>query len=252
MTKGFYNLTSGILSQTRRLDVVGNNMTNVTTPGYKKETYTDTTFEQVLISRVGNSDKSQSEVIGSQSYMLASDELYYDLSESGLDITGLNLDFAIMGEGFFAVQTQDGVQYTRGGSFQLDEEGYLYAPAYGRVLGTNSQPIQLDTDMINADMQGRIFDEETGALIGQIGLFTFNDESLLAKTQLGLFDIGDQAATPADTQQIMWKAVENSNVDLAGEMSNMLTAQRALQSASQILKIYDEVLNKAVNDIGRI
>ncbi len=252
MTKGFYNLTSGILSQTRRLDVVGNNMTNVTTPGYKKETYTDTTFEEVLISRVGNSDKSDSEVIGSQSYMLASDELYYDLTESGLDITGLNLDFAIMGEGFFGIQTQNGVQYTRGGSFQLDEEGYLYAPTYGRVLGTNGQPIQLNSDIIDADMQGRLFDSETGNLIGQIGLFTFEDESLLAKTELGLFDVGGQVATPAQTQQVMWKAVENSNVDLASEMSNMLTAQRALQSAAQVLKMYDEVLTKSVNDIARI
>ena len=45
MTKGFYNLTSGILSQSRRLDTVGNNMTNITTPGYKQEIYTDTTFD---------------------------------------------------------------------------------------------------------------------------------------------------------------------------------------------------------------
>ena len=51
MTKGFYNLTSGILSQTRRLDVIGNNMTNLSTPGYKAETYTDRTFEEVLISQ---------------------------------------------------------------------------------------------------------------------------------------------------------------------------------------------------------
>lgn len=58
MTKGFYNLTSGMLSQSRRLDVVSNNMTNLTTPGYKAEQYTDSTFQEVLISRIGNKNKA--------------------------------------------------------------------------------------------------------------------------------------------------------------------------------------------------
>ena len=64
MTKGFYNLTSGVLSQGRRLDVIANNMTNLATAGYKAETYTDRTFQEVLISRVGNKDKSGATVIG--------------------------------------------------------------------------------------------------------------------------------------------------------------------------------------------
>lgn len=81
MTKGFYNLTSGILSQTRRLDVIGNNMTNLSTPGYKAETYTDRTFEEVLISRVGNKDKSGAAVIGTESYILAPDQLYVNQTQ---------------------------------------------------------------------------------------------------------------------------------------------------------------------------
>ena len=64
MTKGFYNLTSGMLSQSRRLDVVSNNMTNLTTPGYKAEQYTDSTFQEVLISRIGNKNKSGAQEIG--------------------------------------------------------------------------------------------------------------------------------------------------------------------------------------------
>ena len=64
MTKGFYNLTSGILSQSSRLDTVANNMTNLSTSGYKAEQYTDSTFQEVLISRVGNKDKSSPTVIG--------------------------------------------------------------------------------------------------------------------------------------------------------------------------------------------
>lgn len=70
MTKGFYNLTSGMLSQSRRLDVVSNNMTNLATPGYKSELYTDSTFQEVMMSLVGNKEKSGAQEIGTESYIL--------------------------------------------------------------------------------------------------------------------------------------------------------------------------------------
>ena len=101
MTKGFYNLTSGMLSQSRRLDVVSNNMTNLTTPGYKAEQYTDSTFQEVLISRIGNKNKSGAQEIGEESYILAPSQLYINFAQGTPEETGLNLDFAIQGEGFF-------------------------------------------------------------------------------------------------------------------------------------------------------
>ena len=104
MTKGFYNLTSGMLSQSRRLDVVSNNMTNLATPGYKSELYTDSTFEEVMMSLVGNKEKSGAQEIGTESYILAPSELYVDYAQGVLEETGLVLDFAIEGDGFFAVQ----------------------------------------------------------------------------------------------------------------------------------------------------
>ena len=119
MTKGFYNLTSGILSQSRRLDTVANNMTNLSTSGYKAEQYTDSTFQEVLISRVGNKDKSSPTVIGEESYILAPSQLYVDYSQGSLEETGLTLDFAIEGDGFFAIQTAQGVEYTRSGGLSL-------------------------------------------------------------------------------------------------------------------------------------
>ena len=114
MTKGFYNLTSGMLSQSRRLDVVSNNMTNLTTPGYKAEQYTDSTFQEVLISRIGNKNKSGAQEIGEESYILAPSQLYINFAQGTPEETGLNLDFAIQGEGFFAIQTENGTEYTPG------------------------------------------------------------------------------------------------------------------------------------------
>ena len=71
MFKGFYNLTSGMLSQGRRLDVVSNNMTNISTAGYKADRYTDSTVQDVLMSRVGNKNKAVSTEMGMESYILA-------------------------------------------------------------------------------------------------------------------------------------------------------------------------------------
>ena len=251
MTKGFYNLTSGMLSQTRRLNVVGNNMTNLSTPGYKAEFYTDTTFDQVLISRVGNKEKSGAEVIGEESYILAPDEFYVDYSQGAVEETGLNLDFAIQGEGFFAIQTADGVEYTRGGSFSLDAEGCLYLPDHGRVLGQDGQPLRLTTDNISADAQGRLTTAE-GEYLGQLRVFVFPDNSQLVKNESGLFGANGQNAAAAAQPAVLWKWVEGSNVDMIREMSLMMTSQRALQSAAQVLKLYDGLLTKATGELGRM
>lgn len=250
MTRGFYNLTSGILSQGRRLDVVANNMTNISTPGYKQETYTDTTFEEVLLSRVGNKDKSGAVEIGEGSYILAPSQLYVDYQQGSLEETGLNLDFAIQGDGFFAIQTDNGTEYTRNGSFSLDGEGYLYLPGHGRVLDMNGQAIQLATDQIRADGYGRIFDQD-GGYYGQIGVYTFPDNGQLTINDSGLFGANGQAPAAAETQ-VVWRSVENANVDMIQEMSRMMSAQRALQSAAQVLKLYDGVLTKATTEIGRM
>ncbi|MGI5962451.1 MAG: flagellar hook-basal body protein [Lawsonibacter sp.] len=251
MTKGFYNLTSGMLSQSRRLDVVANNMTNVTTPGYKQERYTDTTFDEVLISRVGNKEKQGSTPVGQGSYILAPSQLYVDYDQGAIEETGLNLDFAIQGEGFFAVETANGVEYTRNGSFSLDAEGYLCLPGHGRVLGADGALLALGSDQIQADDYGRIYAQEGGGLFGQIGVYTFGDNEQLTKGESGLFDANGQVPQAVEAK-VTWRSVENSNVDMLQEMSQMMTAQRALQSAAQVLKLYDGVLTKATTEIGRL
>ena len=157
MMKGFYNLTSGMASQQNRLNVVANNMTNISTAGYKAEHYTDRTFDEVMVSRIGNIDKSHYQTMETyQSHILAPDHLYTDFIQGSLEETNLPLDFAIQGEGFFAIQTVDGVAYTRAGSFTLDNEGYLCLSELGRVLDREGNPIQLPTDKLDVDAQGNL------------------------------------------------------------------------------------------------
>ncbi len=249
MFKGFYNLTSGMLSQNRRLDVISNNMTNISTAGYKADRYVDSTFDEYMISRIGNKDKTDPAALGGACYILAPSQLYTNYEQGYLEPTGLPFDFAIQGDGFFAVQGSDGVAYTRNGSFSLDNEGYLYLPGEGRVLGADRQPIRLGTDQIVADANGNIYAEDHSVLHGQLGVFSFADNNQLSRNERGLF-VGGQAQ--ASNATIQWQHVERSNVDLVQEMVGMISTQRALQSAAQLSKMYDQLMSKASNDLGRL
>ena len=250
MIKGFYNLTSGMLSQVRRLDVVANNMTNISTAGYKAEHYTDRTFDEVMVTRIGNKIKTPYETLETyQSHILAPDELYTDFSQSSFEETNLPLDFAIQGEGFFAIETVDGVAYTRAGSFTLDNEGYLCLSELGRVLDREGNPIQLPTDKLEVDKQGNI-SSKTGDYLASLGVYMFEDNNALERTPYGLFT-GDGAQLNEEAV-IHHKWVERSNVNMVKEMVSMMSTQRALQSAAQMSKIYDQVITRIVSEIGRL
>lgn len=250
MMKGFYNLTSGMLSQGRRMDVVANNMTNISTAGYKAEHYTDRTFDEVMAVRIGNKDKSvYQELPTYQAHILAPDHLYTNFIQGSFEETNLPLDFAIEGDGFFAIQTVDGIAYTRAGSFTLDNEGYLCLSELGYVLDREGNPIQLPTDKLDSDAQGNL-STTNGEYLGTLGVYRFEDNGELERTPYGLF-VGEGAQVTEEIK-IHHKWVERSNVDLVKEMVNMMSTQRALQSAAQMSKIYDQVITRAVNDIGRL
>lgn len=252
MFKGFYDLTSGMLSQTRNLDVISNNMGNVSTPGYKRDTYLDTTFRELMFSRVGNRDKSAADPIGPQTMALLPSMIHTDFEQGPIEETGQVLDFAIQGTGFFQVQGEGQNYLTRNGSFIIDNDGYLTLPSHGRVLGANGQPILLGTDNITADAEGNLYRAD-GTLAGRIGVFDVaggDYQNALQQQGEGVYVA--QGQVQAVNTPMVWKSLERSNVDMVQEMTRMMTSQRALQSASQLLKIYDQVMSKAVTDVGRV
>ena len=249
MFKGFYNLTSGMLTQQRHLNVVGNNMVNVSTAGFKESRYTATTFDDVMYARVGNTEKIYTE-IGRQSYIRANSAVYTNFDQGIPEPTNIPLDFAIMGDGFFAIQGDDGaISYTRAGSFSLDEEGFLRFPGVGFVLDPQGQTIQIRTDKITADERGNIYDEYEN-LLGQVGVYAFEDNGQLVHNENGFFT-GD-GAQAMENPQLLWKYVERSNVELIRQMTDMITCQRALQSCASVTKMYDEVMSHSASDIGRM
>jgi len=250
MFKGFYNLTSAMLTQQRNLNVVGNNLVNISTAGFKEERYTATTFDEVMLSRVGNKQKVYTE-IGPSSYIRANSAMYINYEQGISEPTNIPLDFAIMGDGFFAVRREGGeIAYTRAGCFSLDEEGYLCCPGQGRVLDSNRREIRLYTDKITADGRGALYNEN-GGYLGRLGVFTFQDNAELTRDDQGMFTGGGQAQAE-NNPEILWKYVERSNVDMVRQMTEMLTCQRALQSAATTSKMYDTVMNRAANEVGRL
>lgn len=261
MYQGFYNLTSGMLTQNRNLNVISNNMVNVQTPGYKSDKMVTSTFQEEMLYRTGRHSKENPTPLAVTSKIRTATQTYINYEQGSFDQTDGIYDFALSGNGFFAVQGQNGVVYTRNGSFGVDAEGFLALNNVGRILGTDGQPIEVDNENFTVDSQGLIsvqepIDEETGETelrqIGALQVVDFADYRQLHKEDYGVFSTNQapQQLEGGETA-VLWKAVEKSNVDIVDEMTSMMSTQRALQSAAQVLKMYDQIMSKAVNDVGK-
>lgn len=240
MFQGFYDLTSNMITQNRNMNVISNNMTNVSTPGYKSDTVVQSTFRDEMIYRF---DKYGRTPVGVSSRVDTAAERVTDHSEGAMKETGRNLDLALAGNGFFVIQTQNGNVYTRNGSFNIDDQGYLRLDGVGRVMGTNG-PIRLNTDDVVVDGQGNIRSNENGQYFGRLRLVDFANYGQLTKITGGVFRANGQ---PQNADAVVrQKFVEDSNVSMIDEMTAMMTGQRALQSSAQVLKMYDQLIAKAV------
>ena len=246
MFKGFYMAASGMLTQSRVLNTISNNMANASTPGYKGDTLATTTFGDILINRTGNKDKSVYTPLNNSSMIKTADELVTNYKEGALEFTDRKLDFAISGNGFFQIQTANGEnKYTRNGSLNIDGDGYLCLQHIGRVMGENG-PIQLGTDKINVNEEGNITHSETGESLGKIRLVNFTDYTQVQKVDEGMFETRNPLNTVAMEGRLKQGALERSNVQAMDEMMAMMASQRAFQSAGQIVKEYDQLMGKAV------
>jgi flagellar basal-body rod protein FlgG len=251
MFKGFYNLTSAMFTHQEDLNVISNNIVNISTPGYKQDRYTASTFDEVLFNRIGNKYED-SQVVGGISYIRATDQVYTDYTQGTLEPTDIALDFALSGDGFFAVQQTDGtIEYTRMGDFSLDDDGYLCLPGYGQVLDPNGNPIMLGTDKIYGDSQGNIYYEGDNSLLGQIGVYRFEDNGTLVHNGMGMFS-GEGAEATDEGYTMYNRYLERSNTDMVKQMTEVITYERALQSAAQVSKMYDDLMTKASTEIGRM
>ncbi|MGB3940688.1 MAG: flagellar basal-body rod protein FlgF [Candidatus Manganitrophaceae bacterium] len=244
-----YPVLSGALAQEKRLEIVANNLANVNTTGFKRD---DPLFEGIsLPPGVG---KNGGILPGPTFEMLST--VFTDFSPGPIQMTGEPLDLAIEGEGFFQIQTRQGVRYGRGGSFTLNSQGQIVTGDGFPLLGSGG-PITLPPGKVEIDRTGRISvrGTEVGARpteIDTLTVYRFSDPSRLKKIGQTLFEAGSEGAAPLPEARVLQGGLEGSNVNPVQEMVSMIAVMRLYESAQKAIQTADETAAKAANDVGRV
>ena len=247
-----YPVLSGALAQEKRLEVITNNLANAATAGYKKDL---PVFEGLMTTAEGDVPLAGS---GAEAVPVFGrlQRIITDFSSGAIRITGEPLDVAIEGAGFFAVQTPDGVRYTRNGHFTRDAAGRLATAAGFPVLGSGG-PITLPAGTVSIAPDGRVSVSggEAGTTpieIDLIPLYYFPKPDALQKTGGSLFQAAPGSAAPAVGGRLRQGALEGSNVNPVEEMVAMIAVMRLYESAQKAIQTADDIAGKVSNEIGRI
>jgi len=263
------SLTSGVSAlQTfsKGIETIGDNIANANTTGFKSSrTRNEDSFSQTLKNATTTSSSLQ---IGSGVTVATNRQ---NFTQGSLNSTGVATDLGIAGSGFFKMTTPNGLKsfYTRDGNFRLDASSYIVDSQGNRLQGdatggtggvtpirlTNLATNTLVSFSIAGDGQiSETYADGTNAQTQQITLWNFADPSSLKKEGANLFSattaagISVTAATPgANAGSLKQGALELSNVDLAQEFSELITAQRSFQAGSRIISVSDSVLEEIVN-----
>ncbi|MCQ4089892.1 flagellar basal body rod protein FlgG [Exiguobacterium sp. A1_3_1] len=286
MLRSMYSGISGLKNFQTKLDVVGNNIANVNTFGYKKGRVT---FKDLVNQSVGSASGAGGGVggtnpkqVGLGASMSTVDNVY---NQGALQNTGRTLDVGISGEGFYQVMTAEGVRYSRSGNFYTDLDGNIVTGDGNYVVGTGTaavptgpvpnnlpngsvppaaptpgyQKLKIPTDARNLSIgkDGLVtYVNNTGALttVGYITLANFPNPGGLEKSGVNLFASSQNSGaaatgTPSTNGlgQLTSGTLEMSNVDLSEEFTEMIIAQRGFQANTRIITTSDQVLEELVN-----
>ena len=169
--------------------------------------------------------------------------------QGNLKETGRPTDLAIKGEGFFVVFTDGEERYTRDGSFAIDSEGFLVTKEGFRVLGEKGE-IWIGQGDIDVNGNGEVYSE--GELVDRLKLVTFEHPEYLVKIGDNLYRARQRAIAKQGIEgEVLQGFVESSNVNAIKEMVNMIAAFRSYEANQRIITAYDQMMEKAVNEIGR-
>jgi flagellar basal-body rod protein FlgG len=251
---------TGMMAQELNVQVISNNIANMTTTGYKRQRaeFQDLMYEH--ISRVGTQTSSQGNILpagielGSGVKTVGTPRL---MTQGTLSQTGKDYDLAVRGEGFFNITMPDGTtSYTRDGSFELDAQGRLVTAAGNVVQPGITIPQNATSVVINTQGQVSVTlpGSTTPSTIGQIQLSIFVNKA-------GLQGIGDnlyletpasgtpQPGTPSTNGfgDVVQGNLEQSNVEAVTEISNLIAAQRAYEMNSKVITAADQMLSTTSN-----
>ncbi len=238
MLTGFYTAASGLLTQQRNINVIGNNMTNAGTPGYRGERVVTSTFDQDYLVRV---DSDINTYIGTGSQVTVVEDVPVDYNPSSLKESTSPFDCAIVGEGYFNIQGEERVYITRNGNFDVDTEGYLILPDYGRVIGKDGF-IQTNGSHFTVHGDGTVVNEND-EVIGQLEITVPAENTTPVKYNNALFYCED--TVEANEFTVYQNTLERSNIDMNQEYTRLMEAQQAFKACSNALTIVDTMNAKA-------
>ncbi|USG67931.1 flagellar hook-basal body complex protein [Brevibacillus ruminantium] len=270
MLRSMYAGISGLRGFQTKLDVIGNNIANVNTVGFKKSRVM---FQDILSQNIGGATAPSEDggkgganplQVGLGSQMASIDMVF---SSGSPMTTNLPTDLSIEGEGFFMVTPDEGttVYYTRAGNFTRDADGFMVNPQGLKLMDSDGGVIQISRDdgvmsysigkdggITTVDDQGQLATDVF------VGVMMFNNPGGLKKIGNSLYENtmnsgaqdGDPVTpiTPAEAGvNIIAGQLEMSNVDLSEEFTEMIVAQRGFQANSRIITTSDSVLEELVN-----
>ena len=249
---------TGMEAQQLQIEVISNNIANLSTTGFKRSRveFQDMLYENMR--RVGSASSDTGTLLpsGLQVGLGVKPVATYRINEQGnLNVTNNPYDLAINGIGYFQVQQPDGTPaYTRAGSLQLNQTGQLVTADGMPIIPAITVPATATTVTVNAS--GQVLASITGQTaqqtLGQLQLSTFTNPAGLQSVGSNLLQETESsgAAVSGNPQSgqfgaIVQGSLETSNVDIVSEITNMITAQRAYEMNSKVIKASDEMLSTA-------
>lgn len=259
MIRSLNTAATGMEAQQSNMDVIANNIANVSTTGFKKAR---AEFEDLLYQ----TQREPGSATGANSYSpngvqiglgVKTGAVQRDFENGNVQVTKNPLDLQIEGAGFFQVLTQDGqMAYTRDGSFKKDSSGKIVDKN-----GNTLQPeVTIPPGMVGVEVspsgEVRVSNGKDGAtqVVGQIDLVNFVNPAGLKAIGKNLFEISSSSGQPMTqrpglngTGYLAQGQLESSNVNIVDEMVNMITAQRAYETNSKVIQAADQMLQNINN-----
>jgi flagellar basal-body rod protein FlgF/flagellar basal-body rod protein FlgG len=237
MQSGSYAAYAGLLARTQALDVAASNLSNSSTAGFRagREYFRSAILgPDALNSQLGRTVNDFG--------VLGGDQL--NLGEGAIRRTGNALDAAVEGPGFFAVQTTNGVRYTRDGSFHLSSSGQLVTDAGEPVLDQQLKPILLPPGEPTIGSDGAI--SIAGGTAATIGLWEFSSGAQLKAEGVNRYAaVAGAAPTAAKNSTLLGGALEGSNEDVVTGTMNLVLMQRQTEMMQKALGLFHNEMDKS-------
>ncbi len=265
MVSSLYVAASGMISEEKRLDVISNNLSNVDTPGFKKDrvTFSDYFYHTGIVPGSPKRLYKTNRWIGfdSQNSSVFADRSYVDFSDGVLRETDKPTSAAIVGRGFFVVRKDGKELFTRAGNFVVGADGVLRTPDGAEVLGRVSP--NLPPEPVVVDPKRDVIISEDGAVVQdgnplfylEIRDFKGDYNRYLKKFGYGYFESKDVRNTGFFLKDVnlMVGYLEISNADVVREMVNLISCIRHYEACQKAVQItFEDTVSRSVNDVGRI